>query len=197
MVLGKQAKIAFDLDKEDPRTADRYGKSAWGRYTLMARRLVEAGVTFVTVDMPHWDDHANIKESARDEVEADGSSRRGIAGRPRSTWNPRRYAGGGDGRVQPHAPTQQWPGWAKQRSRPRSLGQRYLGDDGRRWAQDWPDRWFHQQQRRTPRGPPATPYDILATVYHVLGIDYRQSFLDHTGRPVPILGEGEPIKEII
>src|SRR5947199_315460 len=42
--------------------ADRYGRGPWGQYTLMARRLVEAGVTFVTVDMPHWDDHSNIKE---------------------------------------------------------------------------------------------------------------------------------------
>jgi len=48
-----------------------------------------------------------------------------------------------------------------------------------------------------PVDRPLRPYDILATVYHVLGIDYRQTFLDHTGRPVPILGEGEPIREII
>src|SRR5205823_7434116 len=62
LVLGGQAREAFDLDKEDPKIADRYGPGPWGRYTLMARRLVEAGVTFVTVDMPHWDDHSNIKD---------------------------------------------------------------------------------------------------------------------------------------
>ena len=55
---GRQGPDAFDLDKEDPQLADRYGQGPWGRYTLMARRLVEAGVTFVTVDMPHWDDHS-------------------------------------------------------------------------------------------------------------------------------------------
>ena len=54
------ARTAFDLDKEDPRSADRYGLGPWGRYTLMARRLVEAGVTFVTVDMPHWDHHSSL-----------------------------------------------------------------------------------------------------------------------------------------
>src|SRR5262249_25654506 len=62
MILGGKARTAFDLDKEDPKIADRYGQGPWGRYTLMARRLVEAGVTFVTVDMPHWDDHSNIKD---------------------------------------------------------------------------------------------------------------------------------------
>ncbi|MFM8221881.1 MAG: DUF1501 domain-containing protein, partial [Planctomycetaceae bacterium] len=62
MILGGRARQAFDMSKEDPRWADRYGRGPWGHYTLMARRLVEAGVSFVTVDMPHWDDHSNIKE---------------------------------------------------------------------------------------------------------------------------------------
>src|SRR5207237_6944410 len=62
MILAGKTREAFDLDKEDPKVADRYGQGPWGRYTLMARRLVEAGVTFVTVDMPHWDDHSRIKE---------------------------------------------------------------------------------------------------------------------------------------
>src|SRR5207248_1233251 len=43
LVLGSDARVAFDLDREDPKSADRYGLGPWGRYTLMARRLVEAG----------------------------------------------------------------------------------------------------------------------------------------------------------
>src|SRR5207248_9846795 len=62
LVLGSAAREAFDLDREDPRSADRYGLGPWGRYTLLARRLVEAGVSFVTVDMPHWDDHSGIEK---------------------------------------------------------------------------------------------------------------------------------------
>jgi len=63
LVLGSAAREAFDIDKEDPRAADRYGTGPWGQYTMMARRLVEAGVTFVTVDMPHWDDHSSIEKA--------------------------------------------------------------------------------------------------------------------------------------
>src|SRR5262249_10941006 len=59
-ILGGEARKAIDMSKEDPRTLDRYGRNCWGYYTLMARRLVEAGGTFITVDMPHWDDHSNI-----------------------------------------------------------------------------------------------------------------------------------------
>ncbi|MBI2946542.1 MAG: DUF1501 domain-containing protein, partial [Verrucomicrobia bacterium] len=44
---------------------------------------------------------------------------------------------------------------------------------------------------------PLTPADVLATVYHILGIDPRQTFLDNSGRPIPILDSGAPIREII
>ncbi|MBI2949047.1 MAG: DUF1501 domain-containing protein, partial [Verrucomicrobia bacterium] len=62
LILGNKAREAFDIEKEKPETRDRYGRGAWGHYTLMARRLVEAGVSFVTVDMPHWDDHSQIEK---------------------------------------------------------------------------------------------------------------------------------------
>ena len=48
-----------------------------------------------------------------------------------------------------------------------------------------------------PKDRPLTPADILATVYHVMGIDPKLSFKDHTGRPIPILDDGKPIAEIV
>src|SRR5690606_421344 len=62
MLSTGRAREALDIEKEDPKLRDRYGRGPWGHYTLMARRLVEAGVSFVTVDMPHWDNHARIEE---------------------------------------------------------------------------------------------------------------------------------------
>ena len=41
------------------------------------------------------------------------------------------------------------------------------------------------------------PQDVLATMYHVLGIDYRHEFIDAAKRPIPILNEGNPIEELI
>lgn len=60
------ARAAFDLSREDERTRDRYGRHAWGQQCLMARRLVEAGVSVVTTEfdgplcgrVANWDDHA-------------------------------------------------------------------------------------------------------------------------------------------
>jgi hypothetical protein len=48
-----------------------------------------------------------------------------------------------------------------------------------------------------PKERPLTPNDLWATVYRHLGIDYTQSFLDHSGRPMPILPFGEPIVELL
>ncbi|HJZ57124.1 MAG TPA: DUF1501 domain-containing protein, partial [Gemmataceae bacterium] len=48
-----------------------------------------------------------------------------------------------------------------------------------------------------PADRPLKPADLLATVFHQLGIDPRQTFNDHTGRPIPMLDEGQPIAELV
>ncbi len=66
VLTGPQARHAFDLAREHPRTRDRYGRNAWGQRCLLARRLVEAGVDLVSVALNgplcgrvgNWDDHA-------------------------------------------------------------------------------------------------------------------------------------------
>jgi uncharacterized protein (DUF1501 family) len=58
MVLSPRTK-AFNLDAEPDRTRDLYGRSAFGQGCLMARRLIEAGVTFVEVQSSGWDTHSN------------------------------------------------------------------------------------------------------------------------------------------
>ena len=59
MVVGKEAREAFDIAKEDPKLRDKYGRNTWGQSTLLARRLVEAGTTFVTCHFGGWDSHWN------------------------------------------------------------------------------------------------------------------------------------------
>ena len=48
-----------------------------------------------------------------------------------------------------------------------------------------------------PTSKPYTPGCVLSTMYHVLGIDHKHAFFDHAQRPLPILSEGDPIKELI
>src|SRR5207248_9827288 len=65
MVLGDRARQAFDLNREPQKVRDRYGKHLWCQQALLARRLVEAGVAFVTIDLSYhsasgtWDTHGD------------------------------------------------------------------------------------------------------------------------------------------
>ncbi len=61
MVLGGAAERAFDLSQEPDAVRDRYGRHSMGEKTLLARRLVEAGVTFITMSdaWGHWDHHGD------------------------------------------------------------------------------------------------------------------------------------------
>jgi hypothetical protein len=196
MILGGRAREAFDVDKEDPRIADKYGRGPWGRYTLMARRLVEAGVTFVTVDMPHWDDHSNIKEghgyklphvdravsallddlAARDLLDRVLVMVMGEFGR-----TPRINTG------QPGIPIPGRDHWGDAISVLMAGG----GLKGGQVVGKTTPKAEHPVER------PLKPADVLATAYRVLGIDTALAFKDHSGRPIPILDEGKSIEEIL
>jgi len=67
MVTGTAARRAFQLDLENPKLRDRYGRNPLGQRLLLARRLVEHGVTFVTAGTFGWDHHGNLwKDMRRD-----------------------------------------------------------------------------------------------------------------------------------
>jgi len=60
LIASPEAKAAFDLSKESAETRAKYGPRTIGQSTLLARRLIEAGVPFVTVNYPGWDTHQNL-----------------------------------------------------------------------------------------------------------------------------------------
>lgn len=60
LVMSPEAKQAFDLSKERPEVRARYGPRTIGQSSLLARRLVERGVPFVTVFNPGWDTHEGL-----------------------------------------------------------------------------------------------------------------------------------------
>jgi hypothetical protein len=196
MILGGRARTAFDLDKEDPKLADRYGQGPWGRYTLMARRLVEAGVTFVTVDMPHWDDHSNIKDGHGYKLPPldqavgallDDLRERGLLDRVLVVVmgefgrTPKINTG------QPGIPIPGRDHWGNAISV-------MMAGGGLRGGQVV---GATNAKAEHPVDRPLKPGDVLATAYEVMGIDPAQTFKDHTGRPIPILEEGKPIAEVL
>lgn len=196
MVLGGKARQAFNLDLEDPRLSAKYGDNPWGRYTLMARRLVEAGCTFITVDMPHWDDHSNIKVGHGGKLEAvdkavgalmDDLVDRDLLDRTLV------IVMGEFGRTpkinngQPGIPIPGRDHWGDAISVMMAgagvRGGTVVGQTNSR--------------AEFPIERPLKPHDLLATVYDIMGIDTTLAFPDHQGRPIPILTEGTPIREIL
>ncbi|MFT7514407.1 MAG: hypothetical protein ACI9QL_003628, partial [Candidatus Omnitrophota bacterium] len=65
LISSPEARDAFDLNKEDAKVRDRYGRHQAGQRFLMARRLVESGVRMVSVTAGGWDHHANINDAMK------------------------------------------------------------------------------------------------------------------------------------
>ena len=196
LMTGTAAREAFDVDKEDVKSADRYGQGPWGRYTLMARRLVEAGVTFVSVDMPHWDDHSSIEKAHGAKVPVvdqavgaliDDLDERGLLDKVMVVVmgefgrTPKINTG------QPGIPVPGRDHWGNAISALIAGGGITPGVVvGRTNAKA-----EHPVERALK------PEALLATIYHQLGIDANLTFKDHTGRPHPILDDPTPIKELV
>lgn len=68
LISSQKAREAFDIEKEDPKIRDEYGRNVAGSRMLMARRLVEAGVRFVTLTYGGWDHHDNIDKNMKSNV---------------------------------------------------------------------------------------------------------------------------------
>ncbi len=194
MVTGPQAREAFDLSREDAKTRERYGMHRWGQSCLLARRLVEAGVSFVTVNFdPHsytFDMHGNVQggmanagprmDSAIpalvEELHERGLDKKVLV----IAWGefgrtPKINAGGG----RDH--------WGEVMSV-------LLAGGGLRVGQVI---GASTAKGEVPKDRPLKPYDVLATMYRHLGIDPYTTFPDPAGRPVPLLYEGQPIPELV
>lgn len=70
LISSKAAREAFDINKEDPKLRDAYGRNAAGARLLLARRMVESGVRFVTTTYGGWDMHGNIAGGINGQVPA-------------------------------------------------------------------------------------------------------------------------------
>ena len=186
MVAGPAARRALDLDAEPAATRERYGPTRIGRSCLLARRLVEAGATFVTITEGDWDHHANVAEACGRQVPPldaalatliEDLHDRGLAGSTLLVvWGefgraPKLNGAGG---------RDHWPG---------SMAA-LLAGGGLRMGQVVGASDAHGE-RAVDR--PWRPEDVVRTIYHVMGVDPRREYADEFGRPFPILDRGRVI----
>lgn len=190
---GGRAKTAFDLTQEPPEVRDRYGRHKFGQGCLLARRLVEAGVSLVQVnwhrdkddDTPMWDAHWKLEYNLKQKlmppmdqsfpVLLDDLAQRGLLDETLVVWM------GEFGRtpkleyITPHP----------------EVGRNHWGNvfsialtgAGIRGGE------VHGASDRDGGYPtefPVEPADLTATLFHVLGIDPNQEIHDHLDRPHPL-----------
>lgn len=199
LVLSPMARDAFDLGLEDARLRDQYGRTRLGQSCLMARRLVEAGVTFVAIEdyeFTEWDLHG---PSGGGMTARDGTALKGPhldralstlvtdlddRGLLDSTLVVVMGEFGRTPRINPTGGRDHYP----------YVFSVLLAGGGLRHGQVIGS---STSKAEHPRSRPLGPGDVLATVYHVLGIDPRLAPVDASGRPIPLLSEGAAIRELV
>ena len=207
MVTSGTARRAFDLTQESTATRDRYGRHRWGQMGLLARRLVESGVTFVTFNMAPdslcWDWHRNIVNDDRPTDGSDGPSRgMDISGPPLdqmlSALITDLYERGLDRKVMLVV-------WGEFGRTPRvnktggrdhwgSLMSILMAGGGLKVGQVIGE---STPKGEVPQTRPVSPLEVLATMYQHLGIDPSGHTVTNAGRPIPILPGGKPIDELL
>lgn len=188
MVLGR-AKEAFDVSREPLRIRENYGKGL-GEQLLLARRLCEWGVGFVTIHYGGWDMHGDIAKGMNslgpkmdravsaflDDVRDRGLSERillvitGEFGRTP--------------RVNGSAGRDHWS----------ALSTLALAGGGLRMGQVVGE---SSARAEVPKNSPVTPQDLMATIFHVMEVPLDLKLRDPVGRNIPAVAEGRPIDELI
>ena len=196
LLTGRQAAAAFDISAEPDRIRDRYGRHTFGQSALLARRLVEAGVTFVTVNCVPWDHHGTANRLAT----APGAKLlippfdRAIAALISDLIDRGLYdrtlvvAMGEFGRTPRMNPEGGRDHWGNVFSVLMGCGSMRMGQVVGRSS----------PKGEHPADRPLGPQDVTATVFHHLGINAREVlFPDGLARPTALVETGQPIRELV
>ena len=192
MVTNTKAQTAFDVNKEPVKLRDRYGRNDLGQSCLLARRLVESGVTFVTVQAGGgWDTHGNnfteLKRKLLPQFDAaiaalvEDLHDRGLSD---DVLVMSMGEFGRTPKINKDAGRDHWPG---------AMSVLYAGG-GLKMGQAI---GTTDSTASYPASKPYTPGCVLSTMYSVVGIDHKHVFHDDAKRPLPVLSEGDPIKELV
>ena len=190
ILQSKAARDAFDIQSEDTKVRERYGRTPFGQSCLLARRLVEVGVRCVSIDFGSWDTHrqnfTNLKDNMLPPFDA------GVAGLLQDlsdrglldntvVWVTGEF--GRTPKINGNAGRDHW-------SRGMSMLFAGGGIRGGRIIGKTNDKG------EEPVDNPFKPDDAAASFFHALGIDHMKEYHTPTNRPVHVVRDGTVIEEL-
>ena len=191
LITSPNAKKAFDMDAESDKTRELYGRTPFGQSCLLARRLIESGVHFVTVTDGGWDTHQNNFKSLKDRKLPvldraysgllQDLSQRGLLDNTLVVWF------GDFGRTPKINPSAGRDHWA-------SAGCACMGGGGVKLGEVV---GATNALGEVVIDSPASPQDLAATIYHALGIPLHTWYKAQDGRPIELVPEGKPIRQLV
>lgn len=217
LLTSQKARAAFDLSQEPEELRNRYGRHAWGQRALLARRLVEAGCSFVTMVMEkpyqsgvewlkqgtyNWDSHAvncHLFDDAKVRLPiydqavtalVEDLFHRGLDKRVLLVVT---GEFGRTPKISHQTGTQTGVTQPGRDHWPNAMSMLISGG-GLKMGQVVGSTTAKGEE---PKENPLSPNDLWATVYRHLGINPDANFNDHSGRPLPILPDGKPIAELL
>ena len=190
LMTSQKAKEAFDIDRESEATRERYGMTSIGQCSLLARRLVEAGCRFVSIENGHWDTHRRNTWSLREllcpsfdqaiPVLLNDLEDRGLL---ESTLVVVTTEFGRTPRINDLAGRDHWP----------NAFSILMAGGGVRGGQVIGATDKHAAEV-TDR--PITPQDMTATILNRMGIDHKTVVHTPLGRPIHLVDDGRPVHEL-
>jgi Protein of unknown function (DUF1501) len=194
IITSRRARDAFDVSKESAEFAKPFGDDPFGMSCLLATRLIESGVRFVTLTLGGWDTHnsnwTRLKTNLLPKLDTglssllNGLSSKGLLdtttvfvtgefGRTPKI-NSRDAEGGRD-----HYPRCMFMLMAGGGVK----GGQVVGES--------------DETASAPKNEGYSPDDVAATFYHTLGIDHTKEYHTNTGRPITIVRDGHVIKKLL
>jgi hypothetical protein len=190
MISSKAAREAFNMSAESDATKDAYGRNTAGGRMLMARRLVESGVRFVSMTYGGWDHHANIQRGFQQQMPAfdqafaalikDLEERKLLE----STLVMVSSEFGRTPKVNKDAGRDHWP-------RVFSI---VLAGGGIKKGQIY---GASDSTGAEPDSDPLVLEDLAATIYHQLGIDPDKRLISPGNRPIDIVHGGKVVRDLL
>jgi uncharacterized protein (DUF1501 family) len=190
LISSEKARAAFDINAEDGKLRDEYGRNAAGQRFLMARRLVEAGVRFVTVHYGGWDFHNQITANTRNQLPPFDQAfaalirdldRRGML---EKTLVMVSSEFGRTPKINGTAGRDHWPKVFSIVLAGGGIKQGFVYGKSDATASE-------------PEEDALTVEDLAHTVYHCLGIDADKKLMSPGDRPIDIVREGHTRKELL